>query len=236
MRIASFILLAGFCATINGAWAAAAPRAIAAHYDVFMNGMRIAEMIETFESTDGEYRLVSESHAVGLLGLLHRRPARFASSGRVIGSGLQPRRFEGQRGDNETRRVRGEFDWTAGRLTLEHDGRTQQLPLPPGTQDRLSVMYQFMFLAPSAASELHISMTTGRKLDGYRYAVTTGAEIDTPLGRLAAVHLVRQRRPDENATEVWLSPEYRHLPVRMIIVEEDGSRYEQIATRIEITP
>jgi hypothetical protein len=236
MKARLFMVLASLCAAVSGASAAQAPRAIAAYYDVYMNGIRIAEMTETFEVANGEYRLVSESQAIGLFGLFYRRPARFVSTGRLNRSGLQPQRFEGQRGDNEARRVRGEFDWTARLLTLEHDGRTQHLSLPPGTQDRLSVMYQFMFLAPAGPGELRISMTNGRKLDQYRYAVVLAGEIETPLGRLAAVHLVRQRRQDENATELWLSPEYRHLPVRMTIVEEDGSRYEQVATRIEITP
>ena len=235
MKAASLAVAVWLCA-MNGALAAAVPKAIAAHYDVYMNGVHIAEMTETFESANGEYRLVSESQAVGLLALFHRRPARFVSSGRLASSGLQPRRFDGQRGDRESRRVRGEFDWAGSRLTIEHDGRTEELPLPPGTQDRLSVMYQFMFLVPYTPREIRISMTNGRKLDQYRYSVRPGTEIDTPLGRLAAVHLVRQRQRDENATEVWLSPEHRHLPVKMTIVEEDGSRYEQVATRIEITP
>ena len=236
MRLASLIALVWLCTAMNGAPAAAVPRAIAAHYDVYMNGVRVAEMTETFESANGEYRLVSESHAVGLLALFHRRPARFVSRGLLTPSGLRPQRFEGQRGDQESRRVRGEFDWTADRLTIEHDGRTDHLPLPSGTQDRLSVMYQFMFLAPAGPGELTISMTNGRKLDRYRYTVQPGADVDTPLGRLSAVHLVRQRRPDENATELWLSRDHRHLPVKMTIVEEDGSRYEQVATRIEIIP
>jgi hypothetical protein len=236
MRAVTFVALVWLCAAMHGAAAAAVPKSISARYDVYMNGMHIAEMTESFESVNGEYRLVSESQAVGVLALFHRRPARFVSSGRLIPSGLQPQRFEGQRGDRESRRVRGEFDWAAGRLTIEHDGRTEHLPLAAGTQDRLSVMYQFMFLVPDGQRELSISMTNGRKLDRYLYAIRPGTEVDTPLGRLAAVHLVRQRRQNENATEVWLSPEHRHLPVKMTIVEEDGSRYEQVATRIEIIP
>jgi hypothetical protein len=235
MRIAFVAAIAFFSAVMNGA-AAPAPKTIAASYDVYMNGTHIAEMRETFEAREGEYRLVSESHAVGLLALFYRRPIRFVSTGRLTPSGLQPQSFDGQRGDGESRRVRGAFDWQAGWLTIEHDGRTENLPLPPGTQDRLSVMYQFMFLAPAAPGHLEISMTNGRKLDQYRYAVQPRAEVETPLGRLASVHLVRQRREDENATEVWLSPEHWYLPVRMTIVEGSGTRYEQIATRIEITP
>ena len=93
MRTAALTAIALFCAAANGAVAGAAPKAIAVRYDVYMNGMHIAEMAETFESGNGEYRLVSESHAVGLLALFHRRPARFVSNGRLNPSGLQPQRF-----------------------------------------------------------------------------------------------------------------------------------------------
>ena len=79
-------------------------------------------------------------------------------------------------------------------------------------------------------------MTNGRKLDRYRYSVEPGVEIDTPLGRLETVHLEKQREPNESAAELWLSPKHRHLPVRMVVVEKNGSRYEQIATRLDIRP
>jgi hypothetical protein len=77
-------------------------------------------------------------------------------------------------------------------------------------------------------------MTNGRKLDRYRYTVTPNVEIDTPLGRISTLHLVKQHRPDESATEVWLSPQHRFLPVKVMVQEEDGARYEQFVTRLEI--
>lgn len=217
--------------------ASPAPRSISASYDVFLHGAHIATMSETFEATtNGGYRLVSESAAVGVLALFRKEVVRLVSSGRLTPAGLQPLAFEGKRSDDDPRRVRGEFDWPAGRLTLEHHGRTEILPLPPGTQDRLSVMYQFMFLAPDKPRQIEISMTNGRKLDRYLYSVEPGVSVETALGRVEAVRLVRQRQPDENATEIWLSPRHRYLPVRMLIVESNGSRYEQVATRVEIRP
>jgi hypothetical protein len=93
-----------------------------------------------------------------------------------------------------------------------------------------------MFVAPDRPRQMEISMTNGRKLDRYQYTVEPGVEIDTPLGRISTVHLVKQRQPDESATEIWLSPRHRYLPVKMMIVERNGSRYEQVATRLEIKP
>ena len=130
--------------------------------------------------------------------------------------------------------MRADFDWQGKRLTIARDGNTDTLPLPPGTQDRLSLMYQFMFIAPDPSQGLEFSMTNGRKLDRYRYTVHSGVEIETPLGRMATVHLVKQHRPDESGAEIWLAPQHRYLPIKMLIQEEDGARYEQVITRLEI--
>ncbi|MEK6594842.1 MAG: DUF3108 domain-containing protein, partial [Pseudomonadota bacterium] len=79
-------------------------------------------------------------------------------------------------------------------------------------------------------------MTNGRKLEQYRYAVIPDAEIDTPLGRIKSLHLVKQRESDEAATEIWLSPRHHFFPVKVLIVEADGSRYEQVLTRLDLKP
>jgi hypothetical protein len=211
----------------------AAPQSISASYDVLWNGSRIAVMNETFEARDGVYRIVSESHAVGLLSLFVRQPLRLVSSGRLTASGLQPQQFEGKRGDADPRRARAEFDWPAGELRLTRDGKTDQLKLPPATQDLLSVMYQFMFLELAKLERFELSMTNGRKLNQHWYTVRAGVEIETPLGRMPTLHLVKQHQPDESGAEIWIAPQHRHLPVRMLVLDEDGTRVEHVMTRLE---
>jgi hypothetical protein len=226
------LVLTGAC----GAAESGVPQAISASYEVSRNGRHVAVMNETFETHDGGYRIVSESRAVGLLALFERRPLRLTSSGRLTAAGLRPQLFEGKRGDADPRQVRADFDWQGKLLTIARDGRTDILPLPPGTQDRLSVMYQFMFLAPDRSQGLEFSITNGRKLDRYRYTVHSGVEIETRLGRMSTLHLVKQHRPDESGAEIWLAPQHRYLPIKMLILEEDGSRYEQVMTKLEIKP
>lgn len=226
------LALAGAC----GAAESAAPQAISASYEVSRNGRRVAVMNETFEANDGGYRIISESRAVGLLALFERQPLRLTSSGRLTAAGLRPQLFEGKRGNHDPRQVRADFDWHGKQLTIARDGKTDTLPLPPGTQDRLSIMYQFMFLAPDRSQRLEFSMTNGRKLDLYHYTVHPGVEIETPLGRMSTVHVVKQHRPDESGAEIWLAPQHRYLPIKMRILEEDGSRYEQVIRKLKIKP
>ncbi len=211
-----------------------APRAVQAQYDLSMNGAAIAVMQESFEISNGAYQAVSETQAIGLFALIQRRPGRVTSNGEVGRDGLRPKIFDGTRGTGDARRVHAEFDWTAGTLTMSHDGRSETATLSPGAQDRLSVMYQFLFLTQEKLRGLAFAMTNGRKLDQYRYTIGPDTAIDTPLGRLAVIHLVKQHNVGETATEIWLAREHRLMPVKMRIVEDDGKRYEQVISRLEI--
>lgn len=210
------------------------PQTVTADYNVSLNGVPVAVMHETYESRDGRYQIISETRAKGVLALAQRRPGRVTSSGAVDRSGLRPQIFEGARGNSDARRVHAAFDWQARTLTLAHDGRTETIELPEGAQDRLSVMYQFLFLDRAKLDGLAFAMTNGRKLDHYRYGIGAETALDTPLGRLQVVHLVKRHAADETATEIWLAREHRLMPVKMRIIEDDGARYEQIIVRLEL--
>lgn len=215
---------------------AAAPSAISARYDVMFNGLPFAVINERFESQNNTYRIVSESNTVGLLALFRRQSVILASRGRVIDNGLQPEYFEGHNSDDDARRASAGFDWQQKRLTLTYEGRTETAALPPGTQDRISLMYQFMFVAFDRLGRLDIAMTNGRKIDQYRYLITPDVDIDTPLGRMRTLHLVKERQPNESGAEVWLAPRHHFFPVKVLIVEKDGTRYEQILTKLDFMP
>lgn len=211
---------------------AAAPAVISASYEVRLNGLPIAITQEHFESGRHTYRIVSESNAVGLLALVRKNSATVVSNGRLLSSGLQPELFEGKSDNDNSGQVSARFDWARKQLTLNHGGKTETMPLPFGTQDRISLLYQFMFVAFDGLKHLDVVMTNGRKLDQYRYLITRNVVIDTPLGRKKTLHLVKQRRSDETAAEVWLAPQYHFLPVKVLIVEKDGARYEQVITKL----
>jgi hypothetical protein len=59
-------------------------------------------------------------------------------------------------------------------------------------------------------------------------------EVETGIGRLKTVHLVKIRDPGDPANEVWLSPQHHYFPVKMTIVERDGVRFEQIIQSLEV--
>jgi hypothetical protein len=209
-----------------------APQSVTGAYNVYMNGAHVAVMKESFEAKDQTYRIVSESTPIGVVALV-KKPAMVVSSGQVAPEGLRPQRFEGRLVAGGE--VKAEFDWSGGRLAFTHGGKTETVELPAGTQDRLSVMYQFMFYPYDKRERLDFHMTDGRRLASYRYTVTPNVQIDTPMGRITTLHLVKQTEPaDGSGTEIWIAPQHHFLPVKMLIREHNGTRYEQVATRIDV--
>jgi hypothetical protein len=91
-----------------------------------------------------------------------------------------------------------------------------------------------MYLAPANVTQVRFAMTNGRKVDRYRYTVTAGVEIETGLGKLSTLHLVKQQDPGDTGAEIWLSPRHGFVPVKVLIVEKDGIRYEQVITKLDV--
>jgi hypothetical protein len=106
--------------------------------------------------------------------------------------------------------------------------------LPAGTQDRLSLLYHFMFMPFDKLKLATFPMTNGKKIQLYRYQVTGREQLETRIGKMDTVHLVKQREAgDSNQIEVWLARERDFMPVRVLIVERDGTKFDQVITRLE---
>jgi hypothetical protein len=212
----------------------AAPIAVEAEYQVSMNGMTIATLHEHFSVQQNKYQSFSELRPSGLLAIVKPNPIQVTSVGLVLRTGLQPLQFEGGIGEAESKRVSAQFDWKTLTLQITHNGRSEQLVLSAGLQDRLSVMYQFLYLSPAQVANLSFEMTNGRNVETYHYQLGPDQEIDTPLGKLHVLHLVRQRPNNEPVVEVWLAKDQQLMPVKMRIIERNGSRYEQLISRLKL--
>src|SRR5512144_1791664 len=86
-------------------------------YEFSRSGLRLAEMTDTLKVNGSEYHLTSNATGVGIVALLARGQSIRRESRGVIGAtGLAPKKFVEQRGDNYTRTA--EFDWAANQVTM----------------------------------------------------------------------------------------------------------------------
>jgi len=233
LRLASLLCLAA-TVTLAAAGDAAPPASVKASYDVYRNGLHIVTTEETFEQNGAEYRIASESNPVGLFALFVRTRARVTSNGAITPAGLRPAQFEYGRLDDPSKSVSATFDWNADLLRMSFDGRNETAAIAAGAQDGLSVMYQFMFLHSDNLRDLAFQMSrNGRKIENYHYQLADREELATGIGKLDTLHLVKKREGNENEVEIWLAPERNLFPVKLLITENDGTKFEQIITHLE---
>jgi hypothetical protein len=232
IRLFTVLLL---CATAS-AYAAEVPDRLEVGYDVFKDDIKAATMTETFTRTGDKYHIESTSHAYGLLALFKPETIRVVSDGSVTEKGLRPATFTNRRELDRERNVSAEFDWDERKITLTDRYGKRTVALPKDTQDRLSAMYQFMFLSLQKPGPLDFHMTNGSKVDIYNYIVKPGESVKIPSGTFKAVYVASVPEKGESRTEIWLSTEHGNFPYKMVITDPDGGKFIQVLTKFNPAP
>jgi Protein of unknown function (DUF3108) len=233
--ITATIFLSSIFCLLSSAFAAP-PSSVRASYDVYKDGLKIAQIDEAYTRNNDRYTLSSTTRPVGLLAIFKPGRIVISSSGLVGTKGLQPLRFSDQREQDEGRDRTAEFDWNTRQLTLINHEQRSVFPLPDGTQDRLSAMYQFMFLSLAKTDILSFHMTNGSKLDIYNYRITPDQSVTVPLGTFKVLYVASVPEADASRTEIWLAGEHVNFPYKMVITDRDGDKFSQVLTRFDIVP
>ncbi|MCG6934081.1 MAG: DUF3108 domain-containing protein [Gallionella sp.] len=216
---------------------AAAPGSIRASYGIYKAGIKIGQVDEVFSiSKDNRYTIVSTTRATGLLAIFRRGRIILRSSGLVDAHGLKPLNFSDVREGDEDRNRSATFNWNKMQLTLIGHNQRRVMPLPDDTQDRLSAMYQFLFLSLGNTDTLNFHMTNGDKLDIYNYTVAHDRRLTIPLGSFDALYIASVPEKGSNRTEIWLAGKHTDFPYKIVITDPDGGQLSQVLTRIVTNP
>lgn len=211
----------------------ALPKRIQAVYAVTKNGQPFANVHEQFLISDNQYQLESTTKGIGVYALFGERV--LTSRGEVTEQGLKPARFELRQGDNAKKTLLAEFDWDKQNLRMTVKGKAKDAKLEAGTQDLASFAYQFMYLPKPLKHSVTVSLTTGKKLNQYQYNIKPEAElIDSAGVQYKTLHLQPAQRDGEETKELWLAADYHYLPVRILLVDENGQKLEQTLTELNI--
>jgi hypothetical protein len=222
---------------VAGSSFAATPNSIQASYEIYKGGMKVGRIDEAFTvGKDNHYTLVSTTRATGLLALFKPGKIILRSSGLIGNHGLKPLHFSDFREDDEDKNSNAEFDWNTRKLTLIQQKLRTVLPLPDDTQDRISAMYQFLFLSLSKTDTLDFHMTNGSKLDIYNYRITHDQTVTVPLGTFKALYIASVPEKGSNRTEIWLAEKHANFPCKIVITDPDGGSLSQVLTKFTSTP
>jgi len=206
---------------------AALPERIEAEYHIYKAGLFIGRVQETFVRTGDAYSIRSVTRSEGLLKVFLDDTLTVHSEGRVGPAGLQPLVFEQRRAGDPSRDIRATFDWKNRLLHSQYRGEAKDVELPPGTQDRLSILYQFMNLPPGE-DRVHMHMSNGRKVELYTYVKTEEARLKTPAGDFETQRFERVTDGErQSKAQVWVAKDRFNIPVRIVFDDPNGLSLEQ---------
>ena len=207
---------------------AAPPERITLTYELKRNGTVLVDVAETLEHDGRTYAITSEGKGRGILalfGVLKR-----TSRGHITPQGLRPDEFRDERPGGWV--ASAKFDWNARSVTQERKGKSETLPMQGNARDPLSLAYSFAFVPPKG-KEYDVTRADGRGLTPFRFSVIGTETLATPAGEMQTLHIAKLRDgPEDKATDIWFAAERDFLPVRVLVVDSDGTRSDQIVTRI----
>jgi hypothetical protein len=225
----SFLFL--LTSLVLGAAGAAPPARVEIAFEVSRDGSRVAEVVDRFEHGDGRYRVVETWRGRGLYSLAGEIVR--SSRGNVGPGGLRPLEFT----DERSRRApaRASFDWSANTLVLQRKGETRTEPMPPDAQDRVSFLLA-LALSPPRRRPAAFSVTDGGGVSRYVFEAVGREQLKVPAGEFDALKIMRRPEDagDRRVTEIWLARALGWLPVRIVLVEGDGTRLDQQAVAVTI--
>lgn len=146
---------------------------------------------------------------------------RQTSEGVLLGQDLQPTLFTDQR--KKSRRVQMD----PVRQTIRFEEATTPVPLPAGTQDRLSLFFQLgqrlLQLGPSASGQRWTVPVAGtHDVETWTFAVQPGE-------KAGQWHVTRVARyPADQSLEIWYAPTAAGVPVRIRLQSPDGDLADQV--------
>ena len=156
------------------------------------------------------------------------------SVGQLSAQGLQPKRF----GDKFKQEVAAHFDRDKGQLIFSASSNPQ--PLLPAAQDRLSMFAQLPALLAGSpelrhsGQQISFQVVAAKSADIWTFQVDKQETVQLPIGAVSAWKLSRVFKGSYDQTaDVWLSPAYGYLPVKVRIAQSNGDVLEQNLSKVQ---
>lgn len=222
----SFSLLISLPVALSAA-AQTTPVRVELEYDLLRNGKSMAEVVERLEYGNGTYLLTETWRGKGIYALLGR--AKRTSEGNLGTEGPRPREYVDERSGRDTQRV--SFDWSANTITRRYKGATRTEPVPADTQDRLSFLLALTYCSQKG-EPISFHVADGRGMSRHTYQPNGRERLATPAGEFDTVKLIRRNESSGEVAEIWLAANRSYLPVRIVVAQKGGTRYEHLVTRI----
>ena len=224
-RLINQVILFLLCCCIHSTHAQDnAPTLFEADYTIHAKGAKIAKMKRRFTRfDDGVYQYHSETRVAGLISLFRKDHIIEISKWRLEADKIIPiDYFYAHSGGKKNRTVNISFDWEKERITNSIDGSSWKMPTAPKVMDKLLYQLSIMYDLKAGKKPLHYMVADGGKTKNYNFEIIGEEIINTPLGKLETIKLVRLKPNSLRKSTLWCAKKLEFLPIKVENIEKDG--------------
>ncbi len=177
------------------------------------------------------YRM--HTRGTGLARFLFEGYTEERSEGEITAEGFRPRAYHYRRaGGDNPRESEARFLREQDRVEGLKRGKPWALEAPSGVLDRVVGPLQLMHDLAEGRDETRYSIAERGRLRHYRLTREGTETLNTALGRLETVKVVRRREGGGETTTLWCAPALDYLAVRVEHEDEDDGTFTLELTRV----
>lgn len=207
-----------------------------AKYTVSLKGLHAGDQQSSLSTNpDGTRVFKSSSQAVGIFSFFKPELVEETSIWQLHSNFVRPNYYLYQRtGGKKDKYMQLTFDWQANQLHIDDKKHPWSLPLEPNTLDKLAYQLALMSDLADNKTTFNYRIADGGKLKNYTIKIVDTETISTPLGKIEAVKLIRQRKAGKKRqTTLWCAPALNYLPVQLEHIEKDGSKFTAVIQQLQ---
>ncbi len=199
------------------------PQPFEAQFALEVRGFTVGETIWRLQWVSDGLIYEARTEAIGIAAMLGSRRVVERSEWKRIGDDLRPARYRYERSDRSDKNTAVVFDWDNGVVQNTRRGQTSRMSVPNDTLDKLGyiLMLREDLRAGMRSFRYHIADGKNR-MKVYDFKVVGEERMDTALGQVEVLKLVRDRDDDDRETTIWVAPSLEFMPVRLQHREPDG--------------
>jgi len=166
------------------------------------------------EAGNSIYEYRSTSRTKGLARLVRRAPAIETSRFRADASGFTPIEFHfinGKASDERSNHI----VFANGKANSTYKGESVSIDMQEGYVDR--VLEQIILRQGLQAGnwQEHFAVVDRNDVGAIDYSAEPAEEVETGLGKMTAVRLLRQKKGSSRSTRIWFAQDLDFFPVRI---------------------
>lgn len=198
-------------------------------YTAIWHGLTVAQSTLTLARREGDtWTYSSRTETRGFARLFSTPPVQ-ESVMRVTEAGVQPLTYRVGNGNHPSPKdIQLHFDWAAGHVTGTYEDSPLDVPVPPGTQDELSLGIALVQELMRGRTPEKFILLDGKAPHSFRYVREKEEVLSTKIGKMPTIVYRSTKVDGQRTTRFWLAPGFGFVPMRVEQKSDDGTEYSLV--------